>query len=584
MPCRWPSLLAATALLCLAFAPDPARAQACALPDYVGEADGRLSGGAACVELDRFDIDTPDGRKRVRIIRDERMPASFTEPVPLVRQGIERAAAAHRSIGAGRIDGELIVLLSGLQPVEDPAGGEDSPWVHGRADSHYVGECLIVMYPANVAAEELAFSTAHEYFHCIQYATAVEQMTASLAGQPNQWWVEGTAEWFANLAIPGTAHSAGHVAGFDARSPETPITGLAYQNVVLFSWYGAQYGAAAVVGMMAGMPTGGGRNAEDDAAEGLMDEDAWLAFAEAYMDGAIRYPGGGALPSSPRRGERTLWTESEVQTLTAERLVLHRGLLIFTCGDWQIRPEDEKGRWEVSETPGAWMPLPPDLQVEPEQEKRFRLAAMGTGDDGFSVTIDAEQRDDEQKCLCSKRSDLLADGRDACLVGDWKLISGGANQWLEQQIKEIERASGTWESYDSEATTEDASGRGGSVLSIREDGRYLYENNRNQTRVRAQHRQGLFGSLLRGQSSGSGLWGSKDDEIYICPTGKSSSARATIQLPNAEPWQMELPGNLPDHLMGGAYSYRCSDAELYLRFTLMSFGSQPLEWRYRRED
>ena len=221
--------------------PAPAAAQGCSIPDYAAEADRRFAGAGECDEIERFTIDTPSGSRQVRIIGDSTMPDGFTEPYPLVREGIERAAAALRDIGAGRVD-NLIVLVSGLLP--DPDAPDGPTWVHGVAHAPYADECLIIVYPGNTGSRALGFSVAHEVFHCVQYAVAPDQMDAFLTGQPGQWWVEGTAEWFANLAYRGATESDGRVHRFDEVSPEKALNRLSDREgaVVFFFWYGAKHG------------------------------------------------------------------------------------------------------------------------------------------------------------------------------------------------------------------------------------------------------------------------------------------------------------------------------------------------------
>jgi len=567
-------LRAALALLVLQFAPAAVLGQSgCVLPDYVGEVDGRLVAGARCSDIERFTIGTPAGTRQVRIIQDERIPGSFTEPAVIARRGIERSAAALRSIGSGRID-NIVLLITGLQPRDD----DDLPWRHGVTDAYYQDECLIVMYPANTGAAALDFSIAHEFFHCVQYATANDQMTAFLGRHPNQWWVEGTAEWFANLAIPNTSHSANHISVFDRESARSPVTTLAYADLVFFSWFAGQSTPRGIVTMMPSMPTSGGRPAEDRAAARLQGEEAWQAFVQAYLDREIRFPDGRSMPLNPAPGESYIWTGTRRQTLNAERLVVHRSQLVFTCGTWKIKIGTAKGTWAVSEAPGNWRALPAEFEVAPGAEKRWRLAAMGTGGDGFRLEIEARHSDPESKCRCTQRSDVSATGRDTCLVGKWRLASGGLNKWLSEQLKQVERASGTWDRYDAGTRSEDE----GSVLSIRSDGRYLYANNQNQARVDAQRGDKRFQSRIQGTSSGTGLWGSADNTLEICAASEASRATATINLPNEDPWRVELPGFLTDHLYTGAYRYRCSDTELQLRSMGPGMGSEPMEWTYRR--
>lgn len=571
--CLSVALLGLLALMALR---TPALGQSCTIPDYAGEADDRLAGVTECEEIDQFTIDTPVGTRRVRVIADGAIPAGFTEPFPLVREGIERAASALRTMGNGRVD-DLIVVVSGLLPDPDASGGPTT--VHGVANAPYADECLIIVYPGNSGAPDLGFATAHEFFHCVQYATATDQMAAFEVGQPSEWWVEGTAEWFANLAYQGATNSHGRVLGFDENSPEKPLTWLTDSDgaVVFFFWYGEKYGYSAMVPFMQSMATSGAWVEEMNELANELSPDEAQHLVQDYLDRQIRQPGGRGIPSEPREGQTFIFAEEhQTEEMRADRLTLHRAKLIFTCGTWTVQVSGENGKWAVSEGSGAWERLPLTIEVPPGEEKRYRLGAIGTADDGFTLTLTASREDREGRCRCEMPTPETVARLDQCLVGEWLLLSGGGHEWLDRQLSMIQQSSGTWDSYESETT------EGNRILVIRRDGLYEYENATAARSVHATRKDKTYSSRIQGVSAGVGTWETKGGELITCAISETSSATAELVM-DGNPMHVDLPGYISEHLYSGGYGYSCSDAALTLRFRDMGTLSEPMVWNYNRQ-
>jgi len=576
----WALLLGLAVCALLALAPAAARAD-CSIPSYAADADARLAGWPVCHELDLFFIETPAGRRQVRMIGDQHLPHGWHEPDWPVRRGIERAAETLLEIGSGRV-GNLLVLITGLLPETAGEGeaDEEEGWDNARTALREDGEeCLIAVFPGATGRWDLAYVLAHEFFHCVQAGVAPEQIRAHFRGQPSHWWVEGSANWFAKRAVPENEAPAAHEVGvFDRHSPERSLTALSYEATPFFFWYARERGEAAIVELPRRMPTGGGAAAQRRDAAALLAPEAWLRFVQDYLDGEIRYPDGRRLPSRPREGEGHLWSDSARRSLEAEALLLHRATLVFTCGRWTIATAGERGEWAVRDAEGGdWGELPETLELGPGEEKRFLLGALGPERPGFRLTIDARRDDDPLDCNCGRElSRLQTAPRDRCLVGNWRLVSGGGHDWLDEQLRIIERASGTWDSYESET----ASAEEGRLLTITADGRYLYSENAVRWNTTAVHRGDLFRRFVEGYSAGAGLWSTPEGHLELCALSEASRAVAVIELPNSDPFRVELPGYMTDHLMGGAYGYDCSESELRLHHPLP--GSPAIEWTYRR--
>lgn len=564
------ALVLAPALVLLPVQP----AAACTLPALAEDADIRLVEGAPCEEVDSFTIRVPAGLRTVRIIADERMPDGWREPARLARRGIERAAAGLRRIGQGD-SGEVVVLLSGLLP--EVADDDDHHENEGVAVSD-PGDptCLIALYPASAGTAMVA-TTVHEFFHCVQYALAPDQM-AQYAMDISGWWIEGTAEWFVDWSLPGNRSTEVDMANFDVGSLDEQLTGMNYEMVVFFLWYAEQYGAATLLEMMPHMPVGGGMAAQHRAAAALLPAEAWQAFAQAYLQGDIRYPDGRHAPVDPLVEDRRAWLDSDRQLFEARQFVLHRAALSFGCGRWEIATGEQRGLWAVTEGEGIWEPLPALLEVGDGEERVFVMAGTGIGDEGFRLLVDAVRVDDGA-CRCGM-PEVATTAEAQCLIGAWTLAAGGGHAALDRRLREVQSGSGTWTGYESEAS---ASGEGGSVLAIDGDGRYRYGGSTVERTERAAReergREVVYASRITGTSSAAGLWAVRDGLLDLCATTEEHEAFAEIQLPN-EIVRVRLPGYMPDHPVSGAYDYRCGGTALTIRHAVP--GLPATEWVYRR--
>src|SRR3546814_5219487 len=124
---------------------------------------------------------------------------------------------------------------------------------NGAADS---SECRIVLYliGSGASREEAATTLAHEIFHCVQAATySPGQYGAYRSEGGAAWWIEGSAEWFASLALPDDSMYQSRVDEFDALSPDTPLHLMSYSALPLFLWHAQRHGNPATMLFLSGM-------------------------------------------------------------------------------------------------------------------------------------------------------------------------------------------------------------------------------------------------------------------------------------------------------------------------------------------
>ena len=399
----------------------------CGGSGYFANLDRRYGGTAAdCVEAEVFTIETPEGPREVRIVHEAGYPAGdIGTVVAEARRGVEAAERALLSIGEGTIQ-PLTLFASAMLPAEGAPAEDDE--TEGAAVTAPDG-CRMIVYPGVVGRADLAYLIAHEFFHCVQYATQGRVKTMSGG---NAWWVEGTAEWFAALAFPGSSASDGYVASFDARSPDTPLTAMDYDSVVFFFWLSQAFGESMVMALMDAMPERAGAPAQQAAVLGLLGEEDLLRFAEAYLDREIRRPGGGGLASSPFPGDVYVYDRSRPHRIEARPFVLARAQLEYACGQWTLRRNAEEGRWRAKKPPEDWQELPDRLEVPGPAAETWRLAAFGAEPAGFALELEAER----DPCRGCEGGDEAREETRACVLGDWQLVEGGYGELIERRLRE----------------------------------------------------------------------------------------------------------------------------------------------------
>jgi hypothetical protein len=270
-----------------------ASAEDCVLSDSWASHHASLTTPQACVELRRFTLNTGTETKTVRIIRlaGDTAHGDDSRWLPLIENAVNASGAQMRELG-GLSVADVTVLLSNLRPT-DPATGERFD-AHAATLSLMSTECNIVFYKlaSAVSSRDYAFTFAHEFFHCIQASTFRTRDGFAAAA----WWVEGSAEYFANRVQPGTGFSDGFVSQFDSQSLRVSLLDMDYENVVFFMWLGSADGPESFVSFLGGMPETDGREAQLRALQDLMPTDQWQSFVEAALNGRIAKPGGGHLP------------------------------------------------------------------------------------------------------------------------------------------------------------------------------------------------------------------------------------------------------------------------------------------------
>ncbi len=509
----------------------------CAASGYLYSVDDRMSGIALdCDEAVRFTIATPLGTRNVRIIYDTGdLRAGLPDQIATLRRAIEQSAAALRAIGEGGTN-DITIWASNLPVQRTPTGD-----VEGEAGR--VGdECVIAAYEA----PNIEWVMAHEFFHCVQFATFGRDKVYMSA---SSWWVEGAAEWFANVVHPGTGNSDGYVSGFDAATNRTALTDLEYESVVFFFWLSQTYGASMVMAVQAAMPSGGGGGAQQDALAGMLPPEDFAQFAQAYADREIRQPGGRAVPVNPTPAHIYVWQESATREIETGRFVLVFEHLEFACGTWNIERETDRGEWHISRRDGPWEDMPERLEIDEPGPEVIRLTGMAVADPSFAVSIRAERNACEQCGTPRPDDDVMS-----CLVGTWNLVSGGYGEQIQQSLE----ATGFYDSIEYPALEP--------ILILYADGTFsMPASDEDYNAVIVQDDGDVFQGIGTLSLESGGHWSVDGDILHTCEAGPHlAEIDLTIIDPEGNSDNLVTAGSPPSGGVMRSREFTCAGGQLVL--------------------
>jgi hypothetical protein len=367
--------------------------------------DGRGYGPERCVELARFEI--PHGGRRTKmrvlgVVGDAR--DSDATWIAHVGALAERLASPMEAMGPLDLP-EVSVLLTSLTLESDDEDGGISR-THAAAWSPHENECFVTFYKLDepVARDEFVFTYAHELFHCMQQKTFGPEATMAAH---QDWWAEGSAEYFANLVQIGAPYSDEYYRDFSEKSTRVSLFEMDYENVVFFLWLGQERGPAGVRALIGDLARGGGSSAHLATMRRDVPIEAWTAFGESFMDREIRQPGG-------REVGRTATMTGEFAISGARRVPLASGpytlaryTLNFAEGKVYKTAVDGPSsiRIRMAERENEWADPPPRV-LACDEDKRYRALVLTTDDErATALRIDDPEELDQRAC---------------CLIGEWR--------------------------------------------------------------------------------------------------------------------------------------------------------------------
>jgi len=342
---------------------------------------------------------------------------------------------------------DLLFVL--LPEIEDPTTLAMVPST--SSDDH----CLIVVYLGAIQENEtnkggpddyghFLQTVAHEMFHCFQVWNFPAQADATWKVQ--DWWGEGTAEYFSNVVYPGVNSEWDWTGTFSYNSAHQPLTEMDYENFAFFQYLANVQGNDGVLALISAMPAQGTEAAQQAALSKITGmEQLFHAFGRAFVDGTVADTSGAMLPSKPAYvpADHVIpIQEAQIRLLEAEPFVLGRYRLKFAQGTRYTISQVDKGapasrsaRIDLSQS--AWTDLPSQV-----------LTACGPVDYLYLLTTSQQQAGDAVvEVSITPQEQLVCDD---CLVGTWALDQESFAQYLAAPFKDtpglfsIDSMGGTW--------------------------------------------------------------------------------------------------------------------------------------------
>lgn len=288
------------------------------------------------------------------------------------------------------------------------------------ADAGQGDPCPVIVYPFGVSYDlaQLKFMLAHEVFHCFQW-----RHYGSLMGiDARDWWVEGGAEYFANLVYPSADFEhAERLAMFVSGSRFTPVVAMAYESYLFFMYLGMRddFGPAGILALMGAMPASGGISEQAAALAGRPGmSQVWRDFARAFIDNKILDTSGKLIQTDFVPNQSLAILDDETFPLESDDFTLARYRVSLGPGQGykiDVAQSDPSVQYDLRHmaSPGAWGEFALDLPAGCAQYYGL-LTSVGvqfTKGNSRQSTVEAQVE-----------APAITGGTcDQCIVGTWQL-------------------------------------------------------------------------------------------------------------------------------------------------------------------
>jgi hypothetical protein len=527
--------------------------------EYEAWSAGRIQ----CHEFFRVPVETPDGEIIIRGIGDRNardlLPAGGMENI---EAGVRAARDRLGELGDYDLwDTTILISRARSDPsAPQPRFGYSDAWTLSGASRDGYAECHVTLFiQTDYSPAEIRYVVAHELFHCIQTATLTPGQNATQSGR-GLWWIEGSAEWFAAYTA-GPQERWARAPGFDqAVAANRALHDMSYRMAIFFYWFHENHGGArAILPFLRQMSEGGSALAQEIAMRAALSEDQWLAFAKAYDDRSIRYPGGGAVHFGQRlEGETWSIEATSNHTRRLKAFVIAVGWANYACGRWEntVSPANLHLR---NENNASWSSWPGELDTrDPSMNRRYRIVGLVVDPEAeIEFTLSAARIEACTECIVPAVIDQ-------CLVGQWRLTGGGPAEWLRNQgipFTQMEQTEFN--------------------LTLNDDGTYSTGGFDSAFRAEYPHpRRPMAGGGQATTQATTGRWSAADGELTGCVDSGGESDGMTYVESRRGIGFAPHSGSSPAGASGST-AYTCSDTTFTTSFPMSRGG--PMNFEFTRQ-
>src|SRR5690606_35311856 len=146
----------------------------------------------------------------------------------------------------------------------------------------------------------------------------------------------------------------------------------------------------------------------------------------------IQRPHGTPLRFTPLQGNTWHWAASHVETVRLQPFVLVRSMIDIDCGAWSVAATPARAHSSRTSraSGGAWGGFPTRIDVGGGDPAQRLFVGFNPSDTMLTLRVRIDRQGG-----CGACSGIT--GSDACLVGTWREVSGGAVQWMRDHIPEL---------------------------------------------------------------------------------------------------------------------------------------------------
>ncbi len=455
-------------------------------------------------------------------------------------------------------------------PVGSGGGGPTEAWTWCEFN-----DCTMVIFAEVWPTDNyLNYVVAHEVAHAGQ-----ELVYPRVRDSRTGWWGEGTAEWFANLVVPGRDFSAYYVAAFDARSHDTGLTEMCYETVAFFMWAGQALGETFPFAMAA---EGEAALMDARAVADMLPAGTWHDFVETFLGGDLTYPDGRPARPSPSLGP--VQAVGDGQRIAVEGwspLAIPRLVMALEPGEWQIdlsgtSPltsflEQETGTWfRINNTAGTASGF--THTVECTESEALVMTTIGMREGLSVVMADISGERDP----CGEPCDRPVP-RDHCMIGAWTALSTDLPDTYNQVAAAIgSRSEWTYQNM------------GDNYAILWPDGTFVMAVTDAQSEI--EHDMGDGYTMHQRViivSDTIGRWSVVDDQhLIMCTDAYLGSMVNQITIGGVTETNGPLPVPYdPSYLDGDGFRFRYDCAGDTADISLLLFGTTPMvSWHVERRD
>lgn len=279
--------------------------------------------------------------------------------------------------------------------------------------------CPLTLLPDLSAGKSDVFlqSIAHEVFHCFQDWNSVTD------GASNEWWIEGTAEYFSNVVYPDVNFEHRFLSQFDSRSLFNSLMELSYENFIFFQHAANTYGNEAIINLQRSLGNANGASSALAAYDNM--DTTFQEFVVGFASIGIKDTDGSMIaPEKISSKFYRLIDEERDYKYSSKAFVASRILMQYKkeLRFLQEPKEDQDGKYSTVKAkerrdPSKWSALPPELRSTCKEDLKYLLVMTTTQSTGSYEFTAVVNKTEKAEC-------------DPCLLGVWQIDNDSFENYI----------------------------------------------------------------------------------------------------------------------------------------------------------